>query len=158
VCHVEPFLLATRCEAAAFDAAVRRVTLFAFVLSAVVTALIAIGAVPRPMAIIVSVWVAGALGGRAFARRRRRQLGAALIDFEHGRIERFPLRGPRVDRTLDGATARTETSSDEEGPIWLVLQWPDGDRVRLCRGNVQEIDRVLVLLRRYKVPVDAAHE
>lgn len=151
VTHVDPFLLATRCEATSFEVALRLVTLFAFVVASVVGALVLLRAAPLPVAMFVVFWVAAAIAARWWASRRRAELGRALLDFESEEVTLASLSGITRTVPLAGASVRREASNDEEAPSWLVLSLRDKTCFRLCRGKEHEIDRVLLVLRRFHV-------
>ncbi|MBL9024288.1 MAG: hypothetical protein JNL21_18990 [Myxococcales bacterium] len=153
VTFAEPFVLATRCEATSFDLAVRYVTLFAFVVAGVVGVLVVVRAAPAPVAIFAVFWVIAAFGARRWAKRRRSELGRAILDFEAETLTLAPLSGSTRTAPLGDAIVRRETSNDEEAPLWLVLTLRDGTSVRLCRGEERAVDRVLAVLRRFHVEV-----
>jgi hypothetical protein len=156
VMFVEPFLVSTRCASAAVDAAVRRITLFAFVVAAVVGALIVARAAPAPLGGFALMWLLGALAGRLWARRRRRELGRAILDFDAETVRLSPQGGGELQLPTAGAVVTRETSNDEEAPLWLVIRFADGTRMRLCRGEERDVDRVLAVLRRFHVSVAAS--
>ncbi len=148
----EPFLLAARQESSAIDQTVRLVTLFAFVLSAVVVTLVVVRAAPAPIGLIVLVWVVAALTARAVARRARRALGRVIVDFEQDELETCPLEGPARRVSISGLRGEALPTTDDEAPACLVLHG-EGGPIRLCRGVDREIDRVAALLRKYRVEV-----
>ncbi len=152
-----PFLLAARSEGAILDLAVRRVTAFAFVLSAVVGILVLTRIAPAPLAAVVSLWLVASVGARLVVRRRRRQHGSFLLDFEHGRVVGDALDGTRIEGALAAFRARTERSGDEESPIWILLVSPE-HVIRLGRGPEEAVDRVLVALRSQRLAIDRAHD
>lgn len=152
-----PFLLAARSEGATLDLAVRRVTAFAFVLSSVVGLLVLSRVAPTPLAAIVTVWLVASIGARLFLRRRRRQHGRFLLDFDRGRVFGEALDGASIDAPLGGFRVRTVRSGDEESPIWILLVSPE-HVIRLGRGPEEAVDRVLATLRGQRLSVDRAHD
>lgn len=152
-----PFLLAARSEGAILDLAVRRVTTFAFVLSGVVGLLVLTRIAPAPLAAIVALWLVASVGARLVLRRRRRQNGRFLVDFEHGRVVGDAVDGTRVDAPLAAFRVRTERSGDEESPIWILLVSPE-HVLRLGRGPEEAVDRVLTTLRSQRLTIERAHD
>lgn len=151
----EPFVIASQSDSAFVDLGLRHITVFAFAVAGVVTILILLRAAPAPLAIFAVFWIAGATLVRRWARTRRRELGRAVLDFEAESATFVPLEGSAKHLSTNGAMAVKEASNDEEAPIWLVLRFSDGTRARLCRGEEREVDRVLVVLRRFHVKLDA---
>jgi hypothetical protein len=149
----DPFLLASRCESQFVDLGLRHITLFAFVVAGIVAILIAVKAAPAPLGLFAAVWITGALLARRWAKRRRAELGRALLDFESDRVSFVPIEGSAKELPLSGTSASKEASNDEEAPIWLVIRLSDGTKIRLCRGEDRDVDRVLVVLRRFHVKV-----
>lgn len=86
VAHAPPFQLATRCDGAVLDVAVRRVAAFALVLSAILVVVVATRAAPLPIIAVPALWGGAASCAVAWVVRRRRRLGTFLLDFEHERI------------------------------------------------------------------------
>ena len=121
--------------------------------AAVVGALIAVRAAPAPIGGFAVMWLCGALAGRVWARRRRRELGRTIFDFETDTVRLSPLDGGELELPIAGAVVARETSNDEEAPIWLVMRFANGSRMRLCQGEERDIDRVLAILRRFHVKV-----
>ncbi len=156
VAFLEPFVVSTRCASAAVDTAVRRITLFTFVVAAIVGTLIAVRAAPAPLGGFAIMWLCGALAGRLWARRRRRELGRAVLDFETETARLSPLEGVEREVAIRGAVVTRETSNDEEAPLWLVMRFHDGSRIRLCRGEERDVDRVSAILRRFHVSVQTS--
>lgn len=155
---LEPFLLATEAHAVAVDHAVRRVTLFAFVLSAIVLGLAATRVAPLPIAGFALLWAAAAAIARLAARRMRRELGRAVVDFEAETVDASPLHGPPVSLPLAGARVVSEPSADGDAPVWVVFHAQSGVRLRLCRGQERDVDRVLAVLRKHRIEVVRAHD
>jgi hypothetical protein len=154
----EPFLLATEAHSVAVDQAVRRVTLFAFVLSAIVLGLAVTRVAPAPIAGFALVWAGAAGIARLAARRMRRELGRAIVDFEAESVEASPLAGPPLSLPLAGARVVSEPSADGDAPVWVVFHSQTGVRLRLCRGEERDVDRVLAILRKHRVEVVRAHD
>ena len=119
--HDEPFVLATSAAGGALDAAIRGVSAFAFVMAAIVTGLVVVGAAPKLIEIFAAFWITAALGGRLYARRRRTELGRTLIDFDAGVVEHAPLTGTPRRFSLGDAELTVTRSSDAEAPYWLTL-------------------------------------
>lgn len=151
----EPFVLASTCDSKLVEGGLRHITAFALAVAGIVTILILVRAAPAPLAIFALVWIAGAVFARRWARKRRRELGRTLLDFEFEKATFAPLEGSTTELPLEGACAVKEASNDDEAPIWLVLRLADGTRIRLCRGEDRDVDRVLVVLRRFHVRVGA---
>ncbi len=158
VTFLEPFHLAARAESSAVDQAVRRVSMFAFVLSGIIFVLAAVRAAPLPIAGFGLVWIGAALLARFVARKRRQELGRVIVDFENDAVISAPLQGPERTLPLAGARAVSEPSNDGEAPVWIMLHLEGGVRLRLCRGQERDVDRVLTALRKQRVEVVRAHE
>lgn len=157
VAHDPPFALACECQGLALDLAVRRISLVALALSAIISAIVATGAAPLPILAIALVWTLGAVGARLFARARRREHGRMLLDFEHDTLLHAPRGGPARRIALGRETRiSTENSVDEGAPFWLVLTAPGGEKVRLARGRAEELLRVVQLFKSYQYKVDAS--
>ena len=153
VVHEAPFLLAAECGGRAVDLLIHRITLLAFTLSAIVGTLVVVGAAPKPVALFVAVWFFPALLARAWARRRRSRLGRTLVDFEIASIEHVSLDGQSTKAPLAGATLVARSTHDREAPEALELRLTDGRPLRFARANERELDRILLVFRRYKVPI-----
>lgn len=153
----DPFLLAADARAGALDAAIRGVSTFAVVMAAIVTLLVVVGAAPKMVEIFATFWVIAAISGRIFARHRRSQLGRTLIDFDAGLVEHAPLSGGPRSFALDGLTLKVTRSADAEAPYWITLV-AGGKQTRLARATEEQVDRALVIFRRYKVPVERIEE
>lgn len=154
-----PFVLAAASDGAVFELAIRRVTAFAFLLSAVIGTLVVIRAAPLLIGMIVVVWLVGSVCARLFVRRRRNELGCTLIDFESGVVLARSLSGRRRRLSLDACHVRTTPSEDGDAPIWLLLvARPDGTPretiLRMARGREADVDRVLTVMRRHHVRVE----
>ncbi|NUO53069.1 MAG: hypothetical protein HOV80_29835 [Polyangiaceae bacterium] len=155
---LDPFLLATEAHSVAVDQAVRRVTLFAFVLSAIVVGLAVTRVAPLPIAGFALVWAAAAGIARLFARRMRRELGRSIVDFEAETVEASPLDGRPLSLPLAGARVISEPSADGDAPVWVIFHAQSGVRLRLCRGEERDVDRVLAILRKHRIEVIRAHD
>ncbi len=154
IVHVEPFLLAAERSGHAVDLLIRRITLLAFTLSAIISFLVLVGAAPRPVAIFVVAWLLPGLGARWYARRRRSELGRTLVDFEDGKIEHGSVDGRRTSAELATARLVVTRTHDIEAPLSLVLRGRDRRKIRLARVTEPELDRVLLVFRRYKIAVE----
>lgn len=153
VAMLDPFLLAARSTGENLELAIRRVTTFAFVLSAIVGTLIVTGAAPWMLAVIVGSWLVAAVVARTVAARRRHQHGEILIDFEQGRVLASTIAGDDLEVPLSEVTVRTDRSADEQAPIWLLLVTARG-LLRLGRATAEDAERTLAVFRRYHVAVD----
>jgi hypothetical protein len=150
---VDPFLLAARSTGHDLELAIRRVTTFAFVLSAIVGTLIVTRLVPWMLGIIVGSWLIASVIARVFSARRRHEHGEVLVDFEQGRVFAVTLAGGSFDLPLSEVWVRTDRSADEQAPIWLLLV--AGRRVlRLGRATEEDAERTLAVFRRYHVRVE----
>lgn len=153
VAMVDPFLLAARSTGENLELAIRRVTTFAFVLSAIVGTLIVTGAAPWMLGVIVGSWLVASVVARVFAARRRHQHGSVLVDFENGRVLAETLTGEALELSLEDVTLGTDRSADEQAPVWLLLL--AGRRIlRLGRANEEDAERTLAVFRRYHVRVE----
>jgi hypothetical protein len=154
--HDAPFVIAFECEGRAFDLAIRRISLFALVLSAIIAGIVLLGAAPRPILLISLVWAGGAGAVRWVARARRRQHGHFVVDFENDRLGRAPLAGGVEEVPLGrGTQVRVWNSVDEGAPFWLVVIDPRGVVSRLLRGRPEELLPVVRVFRSYNYDVDA---
>lgn len=150
-----PFVLACECRGLALETAIARVSLFAFVLTAIVTAIVAVGAAPWPMLSISLVWASAGVGARIFAARRRREHGRFVVDFEHERILHAPDRSsPRELALAKGTRVVVEKSTDATAPFWLVVETPARVRLRIARGRSDEVEPLLRTFRQYHLGVD----
>ena len=150
---VDPFLLAARSSGEGLELAIRRVTTFALVLSAIVGTLILTRAAPWMLGVIVGSWLIASLVARVFAARRRHEHGDVLVDFEQGRVVATTLAGDALDLELSDVCVRTDRSADEQAPIWLLLvAGPRG--LRLGRATEEGAERTLAVFRRYHVRVE----
>ena len=149
-----PFLLACECDGRPLDLAIKRVSLFAFVLSAIIGTIVALRAAPLPIASIAVFWFAAASAARLFARRRRREHGAFVIDFEHDVVH---VRGAAGDSAAiavaSGASIAIQSSPDPAAPYWLVFRPSAGRAFRIARGTAAELTGVLRVFREYNVEV-----
>jgi hypothetical protein len=153
VVHDPPFLLACACEGAALDLAIRRVSLFAFTLSAIITTIVAIRAAPFPIIAIAITWFGGAATARLFAARRRRQHGHFVIDFEHESATRAGAAGEEAARIARGSVLEIAESMDAMAPYWLILRPSPARAWRIAKGTAQDLQRVVRLFREYHVEV-----
>jgi len=156
VVMVDPFLLAARSTGASLELGIRRVTTFAFVLSAIIGTLLVTGLVPRMLGVIVALWLVAAVTARIVAAKRRHQHGWVLIDFEAGRVEARTLAGDELVAPLDTARVVTDRSADEQAPVWIILAIP-GRMLRLGRASEEDAERTLAVFRRHHVRVERGH-
>jgi hypothetical protein len=154
IAMAEPFVLVCDASGEVLDLAVRRITLFAFALSAIVGGLVVARAAPKPVAALAAAWFVPASIARLLARRRRRQLGRTLVDFETSEVLHAPVGGGLRVTSLVGAVVALHPSLDGEAPIWLVLQPKSGAHIRLGRGTTDDIDRCLYVFRKYRIDID----
>lgn len=150
--HVPPFLLATVCEGTALDGAIRRVSAFALVLSAIITGVVAFGAAPWPIVFIAVLWGGPALGALAYAARRRRTLGRFLVDFEGERLVHWAVGTDRsVELSLSSdASVEVEPVEGEEAMRWIELR-ASRARLRLARADAREAAAIGRLFRTYGI-------
>lgn len=159
--YVAPFLLATTCEGAAVDLAVRRVAAFALVLSGILCVVVPVGGAPLFMLGVPGVWAGSALGALAWVLRRRRALGAFLVDFERERVVHW--RPNRVVSEVHGWTSDAalvvDDAPEEHALRWVELRIPAGSRsapgrttvLRIARADAQEAQALGRLFRTYGV-------
>jgi hypothetical protein len=157
--HDAPFRLVFVCDGEAFDHAVRRITRFALLLCVVLSAIVAVGAVPRLIGLIVLAWLGGVALAMAIARKRRREHGRVLVDFEAERVDAEPRRGEPFTSSLAGAKLRVVAATDALAPLWLWLVLADGRALRLAKSDDLGLAPIVSLFRRYHVPIerDADH-
>jgi hypothetical protein len=153
VAIVDPFLLAARSSGENLELAIRRVTTFAFVLSAIVGTLIVTRLVPWMLGVIVGSWLIASVVARVFAARRRHEHGEVLVDFEQGRVIAATLAGDALDLAISEVSVHTDRSADEQAPIWLLLV-AGGRVLRLGRATEEDAERTLAVFRRYHVRVE----
>ncbi len=154
--HVPPFLLATRCEGAALDLAIRRVAAFALVLSGILCVVVLSGAAPFPIITVALVWGGCALGGVIWVVRRRRTLGEFLVDFERERVVQWrPRRGTSDVHTWSSdALVVVDDAPDEHALRWIELRLPSATGatlLRLARADAREAQALSRLFRTYGV-------
>lgn len=149
----EPFVLAAETSGDFLELAIRRVTLFALILSAIVTVLVLVRAAPRPVIALAAAWFVPAVLARWFAARRRRQLGRTLVDFELSTVVHAPVGRPQRTFSLETSVLHVEESNDGEAPRWLILRPVRGGIVRLGRGTEDDIDRCLYIFRKYRIKI-----
>lgn len=154
--HAPPFLLATTCEGAAVDLAIRRVATFALVLSGILCVVVPVGGAPLPMLGVPIVWGASALGAIAWVLRRRRSLGAFLVDFEHERVVHWAPKRSRGEAHAWTTDARlvVDDAPDEHALRWVELRIPSGARttvLRIARADEREARALCRLFRTYRV-------
>lgn len=152
--HAAPFLLAMRCQGAALDLAIRRVSAFALVLSVILGGVVVAGAAPAPILAISAVWGGGAIAARLWAARRQGSLGEFLVDFERGRVVQWQRRRAPIERSFeDGATLTIEDAPHEESPRWLALRTvaSQPEPLRIARCDAREAQAVARLFRMYKI-------
>lgn len=151
VVQVGPLLVAGRCEAPELASAVRWISRFALGLAAVLTGLVAIGAIPRLFLLIALGWFAPALAARWFVRRRLEALGRYVLDLDAGRLAHRS--GSGRDRSLKAADLRVHVEA-RHGELWLMARSLEGDDVSLGRGELEDVRRYATALRRQRLPVD----
>jgi hypothetical protein len=156
VAMLDPFLLAAQSTGASLELAIRRVTTFTFVVSAIIGTLLVTGLVPRLLGVIVALWLVSAVTARLIAARRRHQHGSVLIDFETGRCEARTLAGEELLAALDTARVVTDRSADEQAPVWILVAIP-GRMLRLGRATEEDAERTLAVFRRHHVRVERGH-
>ncbi len=138
VVHDPPFVVASLCEGAPLDLAIRRVSLFAFTLSAIIATIVALRAAPLPIIAIAIVWCSGALTARLVAARRHRQHGAFVVDFENERASR--THGTSAEEaTFDKPTIELLRSVDGAAPYWLILRPTPAKSWRFAKGTADEL-------------------
>ena len=153
VVHDAPFVLACACEGAALDLAVRRVSLFAFTLSAIITLIVALRAAPFPIIAIAITWSGGAGIAHLFAARRRRQHGRFVIDFEHESATREAPSGTDTRPIGKDAVLEIVESIDALAPYWLLLHPTRALTWRIAKGTAAELQPIVRLFREYHVEV-----
>lgn len=156
VAHVAPFLLATRCDGAVLDVAIRRVAAFALVLSSILVVVVATRAAPLPIVAVPAVWGGGALGAVAWVVRRRRRLGTFLLDFEGERVVRWPPTGAAsasiVRRWTADARVVVGDAPHDDALRWIELSPGDaGISLRIARVDAEGARAVTRLFRTYRV-------
>ncbi len=152
--YEEPFLLGCECRGQALDLAIRRVSVAALTLSAIISLIVAVRAAPLPIAGIAAFWASASAIARIFAAKRRRQHGRFIVDFEHDLVTQESMSRDRVDYALGaGSSIRVESSIDAQAPFWLLFREKDGNNLRLARGTADELRRVLQLFRSYNIDV-----
>lgn len=152
--HEPPFRLVFVCEGEAFDLAVRRIARFALLLSVVLAGIVAIGAVPRLIGLIVLAWLGGIALAYGIAWRRRREHGRVLVDFEAERVDAEPRRGEPFGVSLAGAKLRVVAATDALAPLWLWLVLADGRALRLAKSDDEGLAPIVSIFRRYHVPIE----
>lgn len=157
--HVAPFVLATRCEGAVLDLAIRRVSAFALVLSSILVGVIVARAAPLPLLAIPAVWGSSALAALFWVVRRRRRLGVFLVDFESERIVQWPPHGAarREYGWTNEAELRIGDAPHEEALRWIefVVARPHVG-LRIARVDARGAAAIARLFRTYRVAcVDA---
>lgn len=157
IAFVDPFLLAARSESSVFEHIVRRVSTFGFVLVSIISTLVLLRAAPPHFLGIVALWLLGGVTARMVARKRRREHGDFLFDFEAGTLQVQPLAGPFCSVSLARCSIRTTRSGDPDAAVW-ILAHSDRTTLRIGRGSESDVDRVLAILRRHHVPVERLHE
>lgn len=157
-----PLVLICDCQGAALDLGVRVVTGFALVLSAIISTLVALRAVPWPILIVTALWVTGALVALAIILRRRRLHGEVRIDFERGEITQqgrgFRRRWPTsaIAAVSTPVVAGPEGAVDVEPghePRWLLLHLQGGARLRLAKGPGYALRPAVAFLKKEGVEV-----
>jgi len=144
-------LLVCSTSGGAMDHVVKRVTAFAFVVSAVVATLALSRVAPAPIGGFAAVWLVGAFAARAWSTRRLREHGRFTFDFERRAVTVENPDG-RWELQLD-EDARVERTDDEtpgEHLRWLLLRRRD-TVLRLARGTPDDLGRVLYVLRKHGV-------
>lgn len=141
--------LVCECRGKATDAAVRGVSLFAFVVATIVGVLALSGVAPRPVGLFALGWIVAASIARRWATRRRAEHGRFVLDFDRSTLH---VEGSPLTRAIDDQL--TVELSDADAPPdharWLLLR--RGPEVfRLARGTPEELQRVLYVLRRQGV-------
>jgi hypothetical protein len=166
VVHHDPFLLALRTTPGFIEQAFLRVSTFAFVLSAIVAAIVGVGAAPWPIGILVGVWLSMATFARVFVHRRRRELGDHLVDFERAI---FAHLGPGRSRVvaLDEIVLATADDPLDDKARWVTVRIRARGDARPKRGAQQlfriaygtpiELERLLFLFRRYGIRETEGH-
>jgi hypothetical protein len=152
--HEPPFRLVFVCDGDAFDLAVRRIARFALLLSVVLSGIVAVGAVPRLIGLIVLVWLGGIVVALAIAHKRRREHGRVLVDFEAERIDAEPRRGEPFTASLAGAKLRVVAATDAIAPLWLWLVLADGRALRLAKSDDPGLAPIVSIFRGYHVKVE----
>jgi hypothetical protein len=154
VSHDAPFLLACECEGRALDLAIRRVSLFALSLSGIIGTIVALRAAPLPIGSIAVFWLVASLAARLFARRRAREHGRFVIDFEHDRVTHETMSGAIAVVALAKSTSvEVIEGVDALAPYWLVLRPVPGIRWRIARGTHDELRPLLRIFRGYHFDV-----
>ncbi len=149
---MESMKLVASSDCPIIEGAVRRITLFAAVLTLIIGALIITGAAPPILLAVLTTWVIGCTSAVVYVVRRKRRHGRALLDFEHEVCEVEPLRGRAISTGLAGVRIETRRSADESAPIWVILL--AGSRTfYLGRGPEADAERLLGILRSFHIPV-----
>lgn len=146
-----PTRLVVVCEGRALEQVIRRVSTFALVVSAIVSAIALSGAAPRPMALATLTWVVPAIAARAWAARRRREHGRIVIDLEARHVHAATRAGAR-ELPLDDAARVVLEEADDPGDHarWLLL-CRGADRLRLAYAPPLDLRPILFELRRHGV-------
>jgi len=153
VVHDAPFVLACACEGGALDLAIRRVSLFALTLSAIITLIVALRAAPFPIIAIAITWSGGAAIAHLFAARRRRQHGRFVIDFEHASATREGRTRTDTQPIDKDASVEIVESIDALAPYWLLLHPTRALTWRIAKGTARDLQPVVRLFREYHVVV-----
>jgi hypothetical protein len=171
--HLAPFVVAGACTGDAIALLVHRVALFALALGSLLATLVSVGVIPGPFLAFALMWGAGGAVALTMSRRRQREHGRYLIDFETGELfhlahgdsparrrwRRFELKqDARWTRSPPGASDSERAArpwGEREGPearTWLIVQVSaTGPRVRIGRGTEAELSKIFMLLRQYGV-------
>ena len=140
--------LVCKTEGGAMDHVVRRVTTFAFVVSAIVATLALARVAPRPIGIFAITWLACAIVARGWSTRRLREHGRFTFDFARSAVVVENPDG-KWEQPLDAEVTieRTDDETPGEHARWLLLK-RRGVVLRIARGTPDELGRVLYVLRR----------
>ncbi len=157
-----PDVLVCDCPGDSLDLAVQRVSTFALVAAAIITAIVAARAAPWPILLISTTWATGALGARLAMRRRRRLHGLTRLDFERGEViqegrgfrRRFPTAAIAGVSTPFVAGEATEREAGL-APRWLLLHLANEQSVRLGKGPAYALGPTLAFLKRAGVTMRA---
>jgi len=140
--------LVCRTDGSAMDHVIGRITLFAFVASAIVGTLALSRVAPLPIGIIAMTWLIGAIVARGWSTRRLGEHGRFSLDFDRRIIEIDNPNG-KWEQPLDSDVIVEVTDDDTPGEHarWLLLK-RRGVMLRLARGTPEELGRVLYVLRK----------
>lgn len=150
---IDPFLVASICTGTPLETAVAKVSAFAFVLSAIIAVLVFVGAAPKPIGGIAVMWLVTGIAARLYVRRRRREHGRFVVDFEASTIAGETVDGEPIALGLGGV--RILPAVDEALPLSVCLE-AAGRRLRFARTSEEDATKLLYFFRKYNVRISDA--